>query len=68
MANTAGGQHGGVPVDRLVGLAIGDLFVVEPDEHLVGVAGGAVLKHLADGGLGRRARPESGDHPAQDGR
>ncbi len=55
--DTARGQHRGVAVDGLVGLAVGQLLVAELEEQLVAVAGGAVLEHLADRGLGRRAGP-----------
>jgi len=66
--DAAGGQHGGVAVDRLVGLPVAELLVTELDEDLVAVAGGTVLEHLADRRLGRRPGPEAGDHAVQDRR
>ncbi len=68
VADTASCQHRGVAVDGLVGLPVGELLVGELEEQLVAVGGGAVLEHLADGGLGRRPGPESGDHTAQNRR
>ena len=47
-AHTAVGQHRGVAISGLVGLPVGDLLLAEAEEDTVAVAGGAVLKDLAD--------------------
>ena len=66
VADTAGGQHRCIAIDRLVGLAVGDLLVFELDEHLVAVLSGALLENFADGGLGRRPGAHPGQHTAND--
>ena len=63
-----GRQHRGVAVDRLVGLPVRQPLIAELDEHVVAVAGRAVLEDLADRGLGGRPGTEPGDHSAQNRR
>ena len=69
VADTARGEHGGVPVNGLVGLPVGQLLVAELDEHLVGgLWQHEYLKHLADGRLRRRASQKAGQGATQDDR
>src|SRR5690606_4324490 len=66
--DTLGREHRGVAVDGVVGLAVGDLAVLELQEHVVRVLGRTVLEDLADRRLGGGAGPEPGDHAAHDRR
>ena len=68
LADTARGEHGGIPVGGRVGLAVGQLLVAEFEEDPVAVARGPLLEHRADRPLGVRLGQHPGHHPARDHR